>query len=373
MQPTSRKEINRLKVAIISDAISQKNGVGSYYVDLAEHLKEYVQKVELISPHQNGQTNYSKLKFSLPGDTIQILYFPRFGYMTSLLDKLNPQVIIVPTPGPFGLAGFYWSRRTKTAMISGFHTDYHQLSSMYFNKITAFFIKKYIQYSQKLLFHYSDDILATSKELVSIAGRIGGKNIEQMGTILPLAYITAPPVSPSPVLEKIIFVGRLAPEKNIQEILDAAAHLPHLSFTIAGDGSLKKQVKQQAEQIPNLKYVGWQTRDSLLSLLDEHDMLILPSSVESFGTVALEAMVRAKNVLLSPHCGLLNWPELRDTVFTMEEQEPLATAIKRITALPSELHRQKAISNRKAAISFNEQSLKHWLEVLSKYIHAHND
>ncbi len=368
MQPISVQKINSLRVAIISDAMPQRNGVGSYYADLAEHFKEHVSQVELICPRKNGQTNYSRVKFSMPGDATQTIFFPRFGHISSRLEKLKPQVIIVPTPGPFGLAGFYWSKRIKAAMVSGFHTDYHQLSDMYFNRIAAFLGEKYLKYSQKLLFHYSAAVLATSEDLVSLAGKLGGKNVEHIGTMLPIKYLATPPAEPAHVIEKIIFVGRLAPEKNIQKILDAADQLSHISFTIAGDGPLKKQVEDQAEKAPNLKYVGWQSRDALLSLLDEQDMLVLPSRVESFGTVALEAMSRAKNVLVSPHCGLLNWPDLKNSVWVMEEGESLAAAIKRTISLPPELHKQKAISARKAAIALNQFSLDHWLSVLSKNI-----
>ncbi len=368
MQSILQEKISRLRVVIVSDAVPQRNGVGSYYVDFTEHIEGRVQQVKLICPNWKGEKNYSKVKFAMPGDTTQIIYFPRFGYISRCLGKINPQVIIIPTPGPFGMAGFYWSRRMKTTMVTGFHTDYHQLCSMYFSRIYGFISKQYMHHSQKLLFRYSASILATSRELAQIAVNMGGKNLEMIGTPLPKKYLVTPPAPPSPALEKIIFVGRLAPEKNIGQVLDAAIHLPHLSFTIVGDGPLKKQVEQQAEQTPNLKYVGWQTREALLPLLDEHDMLVLPSHVESFGTVTLEAMSRAKNVLISPHCGLLNWPELSDIVFTMQQNEPLPSAIKRITSLPPELSRQKALSGRKAAIAFNQRSLNHWLEVLCRHI-----
>jgi len=52
----------------------------------------------------------------------------------------------------------------------------------------------------------------------------------------------------------------------------------------------------------------------------------------------------------------------------MEEGESLAAAIKRTISLPPELHKQKAISARKAAIALNQFSLDHWLSVLSKNI-----
>jgi hypothetical protein len=40
-------------------------------------------------------------------------------------------------------------------------------------------------------------------------------------------------------------------------------------------------------------------------------VLVLPSKVESFGTVAMEAMVRQRLVLVSEACGITEWASLR--------------------------------------------------------------
>jgi hypothetical protein len=39
-----------LRLVLISDAIQDRNGVGTYYQDLAAHLQRYVGQVEVICP-----------------------------------------------------------------------------------------------------------------------------------------------------------------------------------------------------------------------------------------------------------------------------------------------------------------------------------
>ena len=148
-----------------------------------------------------------------------------------------------------------------------------------------------------------------------------------MGTLLPGDSLREPDPPASGKLERIVFAGRLAPEKRVHTIIEAARQLPEIGFTIAGDGPLKKDVEDQAAEIPNLDFLGWVSRERLLAEMDKADMLVLNSVVESFGTVALEAMAR-------------------------------------VAALPPGSRTAAAKSARKAALRLNRGSLLHWLDVI---------
>ena len=70
-----------LKVLIISDAQSERNGVGSYYHDLVELLRDHVTSVELVSPGIDGAA--LKLSFPLIGDATQRLSLSNFLHIAS--------------------------------------------------------------------------------------------------------------------------------------------------------------------------------------------------------------------------------------------------------------------------------------------------
>jgi len=168
-------------------------------------------------------------------------------------------------------------------------------------------------------------------------------------------------------LKRVVFAGRLAPEKRIQTVIDAAHDLPDIEFTIAGDGPLKNSVEQQADTLPNLEYVGWVSRRDLLAQMDRADMLVLNSVVESFGTVALEAMARGRLALVSNTCGIVEWPDLVDKLYQIDDDETLSAAIRRIARLPADSRAATGRAARDAALRLNRGSLLHWLDVL------HND
>ena len=119
-----------------------------------------------------------------------------------------------------------------------------------------------------------------------------------------------------------------------------------------------------AAELPNLVCLGWVSRDALLAEMDRADLLVLPSVVESFGTVALEAMARERLALVTPTCGIVEWPDLEKALYQFDADEELAAAIRRIAELPAESRREKAHSARLAALELNENSLMHWFGIL---------
>jgi hypothetical protein len=103
-----------------------------------------------------------------------------------------------------------------------------------------------------------------------------------------------------------------------------------------------------------------------MAILDRIDMLILPSNVESFGTIALEAMARKRLVLISQNCGILNWPSLAQGIFQIQKEETLAEAIQRIERLDSHTRDHKAEVAYNASRAFNAKTLDQWLDVFSR-------
>ena len=93
-------------------------------------------------------------------------------------------------------------------------------------------------------------------------------------------------------------------------------------------------------------------------------MLVLPSKVESFGTVALEAMARQRLVLVSGDCGIVQWPSLTAGLCRIGEGESLTDAISRVVALSPGDRAARVEAARSAACDLNRHSLHRWLELL---------
>ena len=89
----------------------------------------------------------------------------------------------------------------------------------------------------------------------------------------------------------VAFVGRLIPEKGIYSIIEAARSKElikrDISFVLAGDGPLANEVKEASSS--NMYWVGRCSTEDISSLLQQVDVLCLPTRSEGFSTVLLEA------------------------------------------------------------------------------------
>ena len=280
------------------------------------------------------------------------------------MKQYRPTTIIVATPGPYGLLGAWWARHLGAKLIVGFHTHFSGVTDLYRNRFLRAFSRFYFNIADRILFRYGDLILANSEAMVDLARNLGAREVGVMGTLLPSDSLRNPSPPATVEFRRVIFAGRLAPEKRVQTVIDAARELPGIEFTIAGDGPLKQDVEQQAAVIPNLEYLGWVSRERLLAAVDRADLLVLNSVVESFGTVALEAMARERLALVSRTCGIVEWPNLVENLYQIGDGEPLADAIRRIGALPPGSRVATAQAARSAALRLNRGSLLQWLDVI---------
>lgn len=89
----------------------------------------------------------------------------------------------------------------------------------------------------------------------------------------------------------VCFVGRLIPEKGIRAILEASrSHRlveAGVVFVVAGDGALSKEVDDA--QGESLRWVGRLSSSDISALLQQSDLLCLPTRSEGFATTLLEA------------------------------------------------------------------------------------
>jgi glycosyltransferase involved in cell wall biosynthesis len=363
-KPQSKaQDLSKLRIAIVSDASPHRNGVGSYYRDLIGQIRHKVDTINLVAPTRINAGMYL-LSLPMPGDSSQKIRIPNIPVLFRHLAKIDPSVIVLPSPGPFGMAGLLYAMKHRIPICVGMHTDYDKLTDLYWNGIFGDLSRNYLRSIHRLLVRCSDAVMVTNQELLQTATDLGARNIELLGSLLPKRYIDTPVSDRPQKLKRILFAGRLAHEKNLDAVLHAADQLPEIMFTIAGDGPMKEEVIEFASLRHNLTYLGWLSRGNLMHELDRNDMLVLPSHLETFGTVALEAAARARLVLASPSCGILGWEQFRGKVISMQQRESVADAIRRVAAIPSDQRTSIRYAMQQTAHAFNNETLSQWESLL---------
>jgi glycosyltransferase involved in cell wall biosynthesis len=105
------------------------------------------------------------------------------------------------------------------------------------------------------------------------------------------------------------FVGRLAPQKGAAHFIRAAKivleKMPSARFIVVGDGPLMQKLKKQTAKSgisDKVEFTGFQ-RD-MNKVYPSIDLLVVPSSRETFGNVAIEAAAHEVPVIASDVGGL---------------------------------------------------------------------
>lgn len=357
---------DKLRLLFVVDAIRGRNGVGTYFEDLGAHLEkhEMVDRVELVAPGTENPHPCQGRSIPMPGDATQRLYLPRMRALTQLALEMQPDVIVVPGPGLFSLAGYWIGKKLGIPVCVTHQSDYRAMVRLYWRPLVAGIVGTLLQLLNIRMFRGSSSVITISQSMVEHARSIGAINPRLVPTPVAHSFVYQPVTAIRPKIQRVLFVGRLAAEKNIGHFLALAETRPDLVFEIVGDGPLRSLVRQKAEQLPNLVFTGWLSRNQVLRHLNDSDLLILPSAVEAFGTVALEAMARQRLVLTTPACGINQWPELAGGLYTLAPDETLASALQRIEALPHSERQMTAEHARNAACRLNDEAIQQWLNVL---------
>jgi glycosyltransferase involved in cell wall biosynthesis len=158
----------------------------------------------------------------------------------------------------------------------------------------------------------------------------------------PAVFYPPPGWRPDPAAPKVLFIGLLVEVKNLPVLLTAFAQLrrdlPGARLTIAGEGPLRGAVERQVAALrlgDAVRLLGGQPRGEVARLLrEECDILVLPSRVETFGVVLIEALATGKPAVAT-RCGgpdgIVTDPSL-GALCAPDDADTLAEALRRTAA-----------------------------------------
>ena len=361
----------KLRVAIFSDSLPERNGAGAYYHDLAAQLGNRVGSLVLYQPKPRSW--YQKFALPLPGDKTQKLIFPNIFRLYGQYRQQRPHLVIAVTPGPFGLLGLWLAKRNHAGFLTAFHTHFEGLMQLYGDTIffrTAYW---YLELINKIMCKRSESVLINNEGLVPTIRRLGAPRHDLMGTPVSEEFLHAALAPARGSLRRILFAGRLAPEKNLSVVLEAARAHPDLEFVVIGDGPLRKHIEKESAGMGNFRMTGWLDRVALRKEVDESDLLILPSHMETFGTVALEAMARGRPALVSASAGIHEWQELAPALFKLRDGDKIGQTLTELRKLPAVEWQQKGRAARAAAEALNNKTIDQWVGFVQTYSQVKND
>ena len=247
----------------------------------------------------------------------------RYWNDTKLLENFQPDVVVVE--GPLLMRGFWsffwggygrplgiqYAKRTGTPTIAIYHTDILAYSKYYigswflksFRPLLSAFLKgfseKYdVNYflSQTMLARYRT-VEVQHSECFSVVGVDCQKLHPQNLCHNPIPNDRRP---------TLLFVGRIVPEKNVTQLLEAFGHIvaeiPDVHLVFVGSGSQLEEVRQRAAEYgASITVWGESIGTELLGWFARADVFVNPSCTENFCQTNLEALASGTPVVAA--CG----------------------------------------------------------------------
>ncbi|WP_291522308.1 glycosyltransferase family 1 protein [Acidithiobacillus sp.] len=284
------------------------NGVAHTLQRMVEHLRARGYRVTVLRPRQTGERAGDDLfhALSLPFYSQVRVGYSLSGHIGQRLRALRPDLVHIATEGPLGLAGLWAARHLKIPVVSSFHTNFDSYARHYRLQFLQGLVLCYLRY-----FHN-----ATRKTLVPSWGTFA--HLQAQG-FLNLAMwrrgvdtTLYNPRRRSAALRAqlgldgddalLIYVGRLAHEKNLSVLVNAYERLRKtwqgpgkLHLALIGDGPLAAGLIRQS--LAGFSLEGIQKGEDLARWYASADLFCFPSCSETFGNVVLEAMASALPVL----------------------------------------------------------------------------
>ncbi|MBH3427163.1 glycosyltransferase family 4 protein [Pseudomonas alkylphenolica] len=301
-----------LHVTLISETFPPEiNGVASTLGRLSEGLRQRGHHVELIRPRQSADPTGLSDDLQLLCRNWPLPGYPGLQWGQVSMHKLmrrwrrqRPDVLYIATEGPLGLSALRAARRLGIAVVSGFHTNFHQYASEYGLGLLARLLTHYLRWFHRRTHATLVPSISQRLELE----RRGFDNLAMMARGVDSQLFT--PCRRSQALRDqwgvgsddiaLLYVGRLAPEKNLgvlQQCLHAARHSyprHQIKLIVVGEGPLRSSLEQQ---LPDAIFAGAQQGEALAEHYASGDIFLFPSLTETFGNVVLEAMASGLGVV----------------------------------------------------------------------------
>lgn len=300
-------ESERLRIAVFTDsALPILNGVSISVNDLITELRRLGHSVHLftcanpgyLDPDPNTYRFRSIDTFFARGYPLAI---PPFYRMLRKFRKHEFDVIHTHTPFTLGFVGLRWAESHDIPLVSTYHTLYDRYVHYIF-----IFPRRYLRFrlARHTNFYYNN------AQQVITPSAIAKKWLRRHSVKTPITVI---PTGVKPALnidrtearaklgigpeQKILlYVGRLAREKNLDTLLETAkiafAKDPALRLWMVGDGTFREETAAMVRRLgigDRVKMVGAVPRADVDQYYGAADLFVFSSISETQGLVVSEA------------------------------------------------------------------------------------
>jgi glycosyltransferase involved in cell wall biosynthesis len=147
-----------------------------------------------------------------------------------------------------------------------------------------------------------------------------------------------------PAGNEIVFVGRVAPEKNLDVLVRALALLPaelDARFTVVGDGEMIPKLTELATELgvaDRVSFLGFVSEETKFRTLTDATVFAMPSTAELQSISSLEAMASGLPVVVADSMALPHLVDGNGYLFRPGDAQDLADKLTEVFTAPDEVY-----------------------------------
>lgn len=276
--------------------------------------------------------SWARSRFSLP--------LPHAAKVRRELKAFRPDVVHLLHPIVLGSLGCHYARRFGVARVASFHTLYHDYASYHG---LGFFRQSIIWWLRKIL-NDCHTTLAPSASVADFLSQSGFKRV----LVWPRGvdaerfhprrrdegWRRAATGDGADGQRVILYVGRLAKEKNLDTLIHTAQSIKGVHWALVGDGPERAALADALSGVPHTLTGHLQSED-LATAYASADLFFMPSTTEGCPNAVMEAFSSGLPVIGAEEFGTGDLIRESGAGMTFRSSDP-SDATRRVEALLSD-------------------------------------
>ena len=321
---------------------------------------EVITSTRLPVPTRSNIYNFAPLVAgAIPKYENLELVLPPLTKILRHLDKHQPDVIHISTPGPMGLIGYIAARMLRVPVLGVYHTDFPAyIDQLFDDHAMTWTTRQYMTWFYrpfKAIFTRSTDY---ADRLVSL-----GLPRERMTALAPgvdtkvfdrrfrdrSIWSRYAATAGGDAIVRVLYVGRVSVEKNLPLLNTvwkrATAKLrgagARAQLVIVGDGPYRETMERELEGTGAV-FLGFRHAEELSALYASSDLFVFPSVTDTLGQVVMESQASGLPVLVSDVGGPKEVVDDGRTGFVLPADRP-DLWVDQIVSLVTDAERRRAM------------------------------
>ncbi|MDL4839797.1 glycosyltransferase family 4 protein [Aquibacillus rhizosphaerae] len=288
-----------MRVVMITETfLPSTDGIVTRLCASIRWLKDQGHEVLIIAPDL-GVSEFEGVQVAgIPAFTFFMYKDKKYAFFSPKVKKhlkeFQPDLVHVVNPAFLGITGIFYAKRLKIPLIASYHTHVPKYADYY--RVSMF--KPILWWYFRTIHNRADINLCTSGSVLTELKEKRFHNVHlwkrgvDTNQYHPKRYddgIRNRLTAGKKDKKLLLFVGRLAPEKDIEKIRDLLKQSSEFCLAIVGDGPHRAFLEEYYKGT-NTVFTGFLHGNELASAYASSDIFVFPSTTETLGLVLLEAM-----------------------------------------------------------------------------------